>query len=102
MITFIKNIFNKKENTTTTISEEVVVDERAKMKSTSLTYHYLEMYVSALPTSYRYDVREELKNGMIITHCKNVSHDQMKDYVRMVYIESVPPKFVITATMEVA
>ena len=99
MITFIKNIFNKKENTT--ITEEVVMSERAMMKSTSLTYHYLEMYVSALPTSYSYDVREELKSGTIITHCVNVSHEEMKDYVRKVYIESHPPKFVITATMEV-
>ena len=99
MITFIKNIFNKKKNTT--ITEEVVMDERAMMKSTSLTYHYLEMYVSALPTSYSYDVREELKSGMVITHCVDVSHEEMKDYVRKVYIESSPPKFVITATMEV-
>ena len=99
MITFIKNIFNKKENTT--VTEEVVMDERMLMKSTSLTYHYLESYVSALPRQYDYDVLEELRSGTIITHCVNVSHEEMKDYVRRVYIESCPPKFIIRVTCEV-
>ena len=99
MISFIKSIFNKSNQEV--VTEEVLMDERAMMKSTSLTYHYLEMYVSSLPTSYRYDVREELKSGRVITHCVDVSCEEMKDYVRRVYIESVPPKFVITATVEV-
>ena len=66
----------------------------------SLVYHYFELYINSLSNRYRYDVREELKTGRLITHSVNVSYDEMKDYVRMVWIDSCPPKFVISVTQE--
>ena len=95
MIKFITNWFNNKPITT-----EEVVSEREQMKTSSLTYQYLELYISSLSPRYRYDVSEELKSGRIIRHCTDVSYDEMKEYVRMVFIESSPPKFVITPTNE--
>ena len=95
MFKFITNWFNNK-----TITSKEVLSEREEMKVSSLTYQYLELYISTLSPSYRYDISEELKSGRIIRHCTDVSYDEMKEYVRMVFIESVPPKFIITATSE--
>ena len=66
----------------------------------SYNKYYFELYINSLSNRYRYDVREELKTGRLITHSVNVSYDEMKDYVRMVWIDSCPPKFVISVTQE--
>ena len=96
MFSFITNLFTAEE----VVTEEVVMSEREQMKTSSLTYQYLELYISSLSPRYNYDVMEELKSGQIIRHCTDVSYDEMKEYVRMVYIEACPPKFVITPTNE--
>ena len=103
MFTFIKNLFTEETASKDTVSKETVseyqvMSERKLMKTTSLTYQYLELYINALSRNYNYDVLEQLSSGQIITHLTDVSHTQMKDYVRRVYIESVPPKFIIQAT----
>ena len=96
MLSFIKNLFTTEE----VVTEERVLSERDQMKVSSLTYQYLELYISTLSPSYRYDVKEELRSGTIVRHCTDVSYDEMKEYVRMVYIEASPPKFIITPTNE--
>ena len=96
MFSFITNLFTAEE----VVTEEVVMSEREQMKTSSLTYQYLELYISSLSPRYNYDVSEKLKSGTIIRHCTDVSYDEMKEYVRMVYVECSPPKFIITPTNE--
>ena len=89
MIKFITNWFNNQPST------EEVLTEREQMKSTSLTYQYLEKYITNLNPGYRYDVQEQLKSGTIITHKRNVTHQDAVDYIRMIYIESCPPNIIL-------
>ena len=71
----------------------VKLDER----TSGLTYHYLEMYITTLPRDEYYMIREELPSGVIVTHETRVTWEEMRDYVRRVFIPSVPPRFIITA-----
>ena len=70
------------------------VDER----HSSLLFQYREKYINALNPRHRYDVREQLKSGQIITHCTDVTLQEAKDYVRMVWINSSPPNFLVEVT----
>jgi len=61
----------------------------------TLLYTYFEKYINALNPEGMYDVREILRSGMIITHKECVTLREAKDYTRMVWIDSVPPNFMI-------
>jgi len=76
------------------------VDGLLPEQKTSTAYYYFELYLNSLKKSYRYDVKERLNSGLLITHLTDVSYDEMKSYVRSTWIESVPPVFVIHATQE--
>lgn len=64
----------------------------------TLLYRYAEKYLNSLNPRHRYDVREELRSGTIVTHCTDVSLQEAKDYVRRCWIESVPPNFIVEVT----
>ena len=66
--------------------------------SPTLAYHYFERYLTSLNPTIVYDIREELKSGKIVTHEVAVTHERVKEYTRMVWIDSSPPKFVIDPT----
>lgn len=85
----ILNWFKKEE--TETYTPPAVNDK-------SLTRLYFERYLNKLNDTYSYDIREQLKSGMIVTHKTNISLQEVKDYTRLVWIESVPPNFIIEVT----
>ena len=64
----------------------------------TLVFKYAEKYLNSLNPNYRYDVREELKSGMIITHCEDMSLRAAKDYVRRIWIASCPPNITVSVT----
>lgn len=82
------NWFNKKVETT--LVEEKVV--------TNMTRYYMECYLTSLPVCHRYDVYEECA-GQLLTHLNDVTLQEARDYCRMVYIDSHPPKFVLKVTV---
>ena len=57
-----------------------------------------EHHMASLPDDGQYDLLEELKSGSIINHLSGVSLNELKTYVRAVYIESAPPAFIIRKT----
>ena len=61
----------------------------------TLLYIYCERYLNSLNPAHRYDVREILKSGMIITHITDVSLQEAKDYCRRIWISSSPPNLVV-------
>ena len=61
----------------------------------TLLYKYCEKYLNSLNPNHSYDVREELKSGMIITHITDVSLQEAKDYCRRIWIDSVPPNLIV-------
>jgi len=65
------------------------------MKSKQLARYYLESYIASLPNFRKYTLLEELNDGAIITHLFKSSLKDLKDYVRKVWIDSSPPKFII-------
>ena len=64
----------------------------------TLLFKYAERYINTLNPNHHYDVREELKSGKVITHLENVTHREARDYVRMIWIESVPPNIIVEVT----
>lgn len=52
-----------------------------------------ETQLSMLSPDKNYDVTETLNSGHIVTHLRCVSLDQVKSYVRAVFIDSAPPQF---------
>ena len=52
-----------------------------------------ETQLSMLSSDQNYDVNETLRGGHVITHLRCVSLDQLKSYVRAVFIDSAPPQF---------
>ena len=59
-----------------------------------------EFHMASLPINGHYDLLEELTSGEIILHLSSVSLDELKSYVRKVFIESAPPCFIIRPTFE--
>ena len=53
-----------------------------------------EEQMSALPYNGCFDLIEELPSGKLINHLRGVDLDHLKQYVRMVFIDSAPPKFI--------
>ena len=100
------NIINWiKENILTLNEADLIEDEGREVYACPLredhqniTYKYAEKYLNALNPNHRYDVREELKSGTIITHEENVSLQYAKDYVRKVWVASHPPNMIVEVT----
>jgi len=59
-----------------------------------------ENHMASLPIDGHYDLLEELTSGEIILHLNSTSLDELKSYVRKVFIESAPPCFIIRPTFE--
>ena len=57
---------------------------------------YMNLWIATLPTYHKYDVQERLNSGQVVTHKRGVPYSEMRDYVNMVWIDSVPPVFIIT------
>ena len=69
------------------------------MKGNSkMVRYYMELYLTTLPSRYRYDVFEEC-GGQLLTHLNDVTLQEAKDYCRMVFIDARPPKFVLKVTV---
>jgi len=58
-----------------------------------------EAHMASLPDDRNYDLLEELPSGTIINHLYSVPLDELKSYVRMVFIDSAPPSFIIRPTI---
>ena len=54
-----------------------------------------EHHMASLPEDGKYDLLEELTSGTIINHLREASLDELKSYVRAVFIDSAPPAFII-------
>ena len=93
MLQFIRNRFSKPQS-----APEPPVCPSKERWATTLTRHYLEMYITSLPRDEHYMVREETKSGSIVTHKVRCDWTEMRDYVRKVYIDAVPPRFIIIIT----
>ena len=85
------NWFNKK----VVVEVPVVKEERVV---TNMTRYYMEAYLTSLPVCHRYDLFEEC-GGQLLTHLNDVTLQEARDYCRMVYIDSHPPKFVLKVTV---
>jgi len=85
------NWFNKE------VVVEVPVVQEEKVV-TNMTRYYMEAYLTSLPVCHRYDVYEEC-GGQLLTHLNDVTLQEARDYCRMVYIDSHPPKFVLKVTV---
>jgi uncharacterized protein YlaN (UPF0358 family) len=70
--------------------------ETVTVPDAKLAKFYLETLLSSLPRELSYSVKEELKDGMIVTHKTCVDYETMKSYVRSCWIDSHPAKFIIT------
>jgi hypothetical protein len=97
MFNFISNMFRNVEPVEPTNKFADEAAERQLALGKSLEYHYLDLYVSALPKSRNYKIQEELHSGQIITHDHCATYEQMAWYVRAVFLPNHPPKFHITA-----
>ena len=91
IITWIKNILKEEEKVAYTAPGH-------RACHNTLLYKYAERYMNGLNPNHSYDLREELSSGHIITHLNNVSLQEVKDYVRMCWIESVPPNYLVEVT----
>ena len=85
------NWFNKE------VVVEVPVVQEEKVV-TNMTRYYMECYLTSLPVCHRYDVFEEC-GGQLLTHLNDVTLQEARDYCRMVYIDSCPPKFILKVTV---
>jgi len=90
LINRIKYAFSEEAGVATTYTPPV-----HEARHGTLLYTYFEKYINALNPQAMYDVREILRSGMIITHKECVTLREAKDYTRMVWIDSVPPNFMI-------
>ena len=91
-----ENIFSVNEDEFNTQEEETYVEPQYREDHNTLLYTYVERYLNSLNPDARYDVKEELKSGMIVTHLEDVNWRQARDYVRMVWIASCPPNIMVT------
>lgn len=66
-------------------------------RTNGVDFHYVEMWLRSLPRG-RYTLCEEMRSGELITHLTDVDVEELHEYCRMVYIPSVPPKFVVRRT----
>lgn len=57
-----------------------------------------DQHMADLNPDYHYDLLETLSSGTVITHLRDVSLDELKAYVRKVFIDSVPPMFTFRRT----
>ena len=80
------------------IKREEKVEVQEVKVTTNMTRYYMEAYLTSLPVCHRYDVFEEC-SGQMLTHLNDVTLQEARDYCRMVYIDSHPPKFVLKVTV---
>ena len=85
------NWFNKE------VVVEVPVVQEEKVV-TNMTRYYMEAYLTSLPVCHRYDVFEEC-GGQLLTHLNDVTLQEARDYCRLVYLDSHPPKFILKVTV---
>ena len=77
---------------------EVLQELKEVRVTTNMTRYYMEAYLTSLPVCHRYDVFEEC-DGQLLTHLNDVTLQEARDYCRMVYIDSSPPKFILKVTV---
>ena len=53
-----------------------------------------EERLSELPYNGTFDLIEELPSGKLLNHLRGVNLDHLKQYVRMVFVDVAPPKFI--------
>ena len=53
-----------------------------------------EEQMSALPYNGCFDLIEELPSGTLVNHLRGVNLDHLKQYVRMVFVDAAPPRFI--------
>ena len=75
-----------------------VTPEQSEQRLSGLTFHYLAKWLQSLDKDSNYNLQEELRSGELVTHLVDVTHEEMYQYARAVYIPSHPPKFVVTKT----
>lgn len=75
-----------------------VSPEDSEKRLSGITFHYLNKWLLSLDRSCNYNLQEELRSGELVTHLIDVTHGEMCQYARAVYIPSHPPKFVVTKT----
>lgn len=88
------NWFNKK----VVVEVPEVVQVKEEKVVTNMTRYYMESYLTSLPVCHRYDVFEEC-GGQLLTHLNDVTLQEARDYCRMVYLDSHPPKFILKVTV---
>ena len=88
------NWFNKK----VVVEVPEVVQVKEERVVTNMTRYYMEAYLTSLPVCHRYDVFEEC-SGQLLTHLNDVTLQEARDYCRMVYLDSHPPKFILKVTV---
>ena len=94
-----ENIFSINEDEfITEDTQDEYVEPQYRPCHNTLLYKYAERYITSLNPNHNYDVREELKSGMIVTHKENVTLREARDYVRMIWIESHPPNIIVEVT----
>ena len=92
-----ENIFTSEEmDSYETESDNGYVAPNYRADHESLLFTYVERYINSLNPDARYDVKEELKSGRIITHLEDVNWRQARDYTRMIWIASSPPNIIIS------
>lgn len=74
-----------------------VVQVKEEKVVTNMTRYYMESYLTSLPVCFRYNVLEEC-NGQLLTHLTDVTLQEARDYCRLVYLDSHPPKFILKVT----
>ena len=80
------------------IKEEEYTEPGHRPEHNTLLYIYCERYMNSLNPNHRYDVFETLKSGVTITHERNVTLQDAKDYVRKVWLASHPPNIIVSVT----
>jgi len=61
-----------------------------------------EQQLALLDETAIYDLQEQLRSGTIVTHLLGVDLDELKNYVRAVFIDAHPPMFIISQAEETA
>lgn len=72
-------------------------EQEVEDRLNNLNYYYLQLWVNSLRSDLNYMLCEELPSSTVITHLHNASHEELRDYIKAVFIPSHPPKFIVIA-----
>lgn len=99
MLDIIKQFFANNQNEVEELidEEDTFVLDVPRNTPTDTAYYYLNLTINGLNRSYHYLLMEELKNGTLVTHLEDATHEEMKDYCRMVWLPAHPAKFIFHA-----